>query len=60
MSNTMHLIGAEDVRRAGSAIASAAEDMRLAASSMDEVLHRHQLFMTQWLSDFAAIMEKKP
>jgi len=38
--NTMHLIGSEDVARAGHNIAGAAEQMQRAASTMDMAIER--------------------
>lgn len=40
---SVHLDGADDVRAAGNRIAAAASDMRSAASTLDEALHRHAL-----------------
>jgi hypothetical protein len=49
MAEYITLMGAEDVRAAGRAIASAAADMRQAASSIDDSLHRHRVFFDEWL-----------
>lgn len=57
--NTMHLVGAEDVRRAGSNMNEAAQNMRSAASHIDSAMQEHQRFMTDWLREFREIMEAK-
>ncbi|RVD44916.1 hypothetical protein EN742_00800 [Mesorhizobium sp. M4A.F.Ca.ET.020.02.1.1] len=58
MAEHMHLIGAEDVRSAGSAMRSAAEDMRSAAFSIDSALDRHQRFLDDWLQRLEAALER--
>lgn len=58
MSNYITLMGAEDVSRAGSRMASAAEQMSRAAGSIDDALQRHQQFLDDWLMRFEAVMEK--
>lgn len=62
MSNNIHLIGAEQVARAGGNISGAADQMSRAASSIEDTTYRHQQFMTQWLSDLNNILQenKKP
>ena len=50
MSEYIHLVGAEDVRSAGSRIASAAADMNRAAGHIDETLQRHERFLDDWLA----------
>ena len=52
------LIGAESVARAGSSILSAAETMRTAVSNMDGSLDQHRRWMDDWLSRFEATIEK--
>lgn len=59
MSEYIHLIGAEDVQRAGRSIASAAETMNWAAGYLDETLQRHQRFMDDWLERFTEAMKPK-
>jgi hypothetical protein len=58
MAEYVHLIGAEDVRAAGSRMASAADDMQRAASSIDNALERHQRFLDDWLFRFESVMDK--
>lgn len=41
--NTVHLIGAEEVSSAASRMVSAAAEMRSAAGTIDEALHRHAM-----------------
>jgi hypothetical protein len=52
MADYVTLMGAEDVRAAGSRMASAAEQMSRAASNMDDALQRHQRFLDDWLMRF--------
>jgi len=49
MAEFIHLMGAEDVRAAGSSIRSAASEIQRAASQIDESLNRHRIFMDDWL-----------
>lgn len=58
MNSYVTLMGAEDVRAAGNRIASAADDMRNAASNVDSALERHQRFLDNWLQRFEAALEK--
>jgi hypothetical protein len=52
------LLGAEDVQRAGHTMSSAAQDMKMAASSLDDTLHRQRLFLDDWLMRFENIIEQ--
>jgi hypothetical protein len=58
MTEYIHLIGAEDVRCAGSSISSAAADMQRAANQISEALDLHQRFMDIWLCQFRQAIEK--
>ena len=58
MTEYVHLIGAEDVRSAGSAMRAAAEDMKRAAASIEESLHRHRMFLDDWLFRLENMIEK--
>ena len=49
------LLGAEDVRRASSQMASAATDMNHAASRFEDTIRRHEMFMDDWLNRLAEI-----
>lgn len=49
MTEFVHLIGAEDVRSAGSAMRTAAEEMKRAAASIEESLSTHRRFLDDWL-----------
>jgi hypothetical protein len=51
------LIGAEDVSRAGHNMQSAAEQMSRAVGNLSEVLERHQRFMDDWLDRFAQTVD---
>ena len=43
------LLGAEDVRSAGTSMRSAASEMKTAAASIEDSLQRHKLFLDDWL-----------
>jgi hypothetical protein len=58
MAEYMTLLGAEDVRAAGNAMRSAADDMRNAASSIDSTLDRHQRFLDDWLQRFEVALDR--
>lgn len=55
---SIHLYGAEIVREAGRTIAAAASDMRSAVSSLDDTLHRHRLFLDDWLDRFTMQVDR--
>lgn len=55
----IHLVGSEDVGRAGSSMLSAAEAMNRAASQIEDTMFRNQRFMEQWLIDLERIMGNK-
>ena len=59
MNDYMHLIGADEVKSAGSSMCSAANDLRRAADVFDESLHRHQLFLDDWLQRLEGILTNK-
>ena len=52
----IYLMGSEDVQTAGYSMKSAAEDMRMAANTIDESLRNHQRFLEQWLADLGEVM----
>lgn len=54
----IHLIGAEDVRCAGSSIRSAANEMQRAASLVDESLNRHRIFLDDWLMRLETVLQE--
>ena len=58
MPDYIHLIGAEDVRRAGATISGAATTMQRAASQIEDSLDRHRMFLEEWLSRFEAIIKE--
>jgi hypothetical protein len=58
MTDSIHLIGAEDVARAGSAIASAAEDMRRTQGWLDESLQRSNNRFEESVARIEAAAEK--
>ena len=55
---TIHLMGAEDVRSAGASISRSAETMRQTISYMDEILSRQQRFMDDWLLRLEQILNE--
>lgn len=57
MMETMHLIGAEDVRAAANTMRSSADEMQRAASQIDHSLAQHQRFLDDWLQRFQAVIE---
>lgn len=59
MSERIHLIGSEQVSSAGHNMSHAAEEMKRAASHIEDTMYRHQQFMSQWLVDLERIMERK-
>lgn len=52
------LLGAEQVSRAGHTIDAAAQTMVRAAMMIDESNRQHQHFMTNWLAEFSAALER--
>ena len=59
MGEHMNLMGAEDVRRAGNMMSSAADEMKRAATQMDESLYRHQQWADEWLNRLEEILSRK-
>ena len=59
MAEYIHLIGAEDVRRASNQIQNAASDMIRAASAFENSLHQHMLFMEEWLGRLETVLTDK-
>jgi hypothetical protein len=58
MTERIYLIGAEQVDSAGHRMASAAQEMRQAAASIDMTLHAHRNFMNDWLAHFEQVMKQ--
>ena len=58
MTEYIHLIGTEDVRAAGSRMQSAAQDMRSAAGSFEDTLHRQRMFLDDWLNRLENILQE--
>lgn len=56
--DSINLLGAEDVRRAGAAMGGAAETMVQASRNMDGSLERFQRWADDWLARFEAAVEK--
>ena len=50
------LIGAEEMTRAATTIRRAAEDMEVAALTIDSALRRHQQFLDDWLARLEAAL----
>lgn len=49
MVDSIILVGADDVRSAGSRMSSAADEMNRAATNIEGALIRHQQFLDDWL-----------
>ena len=58
MAEKMHLIGVEEVQRAGNNMRAAAEQMQRAANTIDEALRQHQGFMNEWIDRVEAVFQK--
>ena len=58
MSEYVHLIGAEDVMRAGHTIAAAAEEMKRAADNIQDTMFRHHQFLEDWALRFQDRLEE--
>lgn len=58
MPDYIHLMGSDDVSRAGHNMREAAQQMNSAASSIDSSLLQHQRFMEDWLQRYAALLEE--
>lgn len=56
MTEYVTLMGAEQVQSAGNRMAAAADEMRRAASYIDDTMVRHQRFLDDWLSRFEEAM----
>jgi hypothetical protein len=52
MTEFVHLVGAEDVLRAGNAMREAASTMKHAADMIDQALRDHRQFSENWLVTF--------
>ena len=50
------LMGSEQVQSAANRMVSASEEMRRAASTIDEALSRHQRFLEDWLQRYETIL----
>jgi predicted small secreted protein len=59
MSEYIYLIGAEDVRSAGSSISLAAQDIRRAANSISESVYSLQQIMDNFLIRLEEITDDK-
>lgn len=57
MTEYMHLIGAEDVRRAAGTMQSAAEDMKLAMDTSDSIYQLRPL-KSEFVSELQQIVER--
>lgn len=54
--DSMNLIGADDVYKAGYMMQSAAQDMKQAASGIEYAFMRHQSFLEEFLQRFEMIL----
>ena len=58
MTESVILVGAEEVSRASLRMEDAAASMRLTASSLEETSHHQQTFLNEWLDRFEAILRE--
>lgn len=56
MADYITLLGSEQVQSAAHQMRSAADQMQRAASQIDDSLHRHRMFLDDWLQRFEAII----
>ena len=56
MADYIHLIGADDVSRAGSSMRSAASDMTRAAVTIDETMRLQRMFLDDWLARLELVL----
>ncbi len=54
----VYLVGTEGVERAGRQMASAAESMERAASTISHALEHHERFLEDWLQRAQAVLEE--
>lgn len=54
--DTITLIGAEDVRAAGRNVQGAAQEMKAAASYIEDSLERHRRFLDDWLQRLEIVL----
>ena len=59
MTEFIHLLGADNVQRAGSAMEEAADNMQRAAGSFEDPLFRHREFLDDWLLRLESIVKKE-
>ena len=57
MSDTIHLIGAEQVQQAAHRMSHAADEMQRAASAIAESNERQRQFLDDWLQRLAGTFE---
>ena len=58
MSEFITLLGAEDVRSAGFSMKTSASTIQSAASQVEDSLHRHRMFLSDWLYRFEEAVKK--
>jgi hypothetical protein len=56
--NYIHLVGHEDVQRAGRNMLDAAQSMQQSSSWTTEALHQHQRFMDDWLMRLEVVLRE--
>lgn len=57
MAEYMHLVGAEEVSRAGHNMSSAAEQMQRAANNIEYAMLQQQRFMDDWLMRLELLLQ---
>lgn len=58
MEKYITLLGTENVRSAANTMKEAADIMRGVAGNLEDSLHRHRIFLDEWISRLESIMEK--
>lgn len=56
---TINLLGSEEVSRAASRMASAADSIASSVSYLDSILHQHQAFLDDWLLRLDGILSDR-
>lgn len=58
MADYITLLGAEEVRRAGTDMRVAAEIISNAISQQQQTVYQHQQFLTEWLDRYEALQQR--
>lgn len=58
MGEYVTLMGVEDIRRSASEMTRAATEISKASANIESSLHRHQIFLSEWIGQFEVVLEK--